>query len=75
MTAPQSMIADPAEARDFLAANPEIAFIEVIFTVSIIVLLFLWHIPSALIPIITIPIAVLLSFIPFRMMGMTAILW
>lgn len=32
MTTPASMIADPAEARDFLAANPEIAFIEVIFT-------------------------------------------
>ncbi len=36
------------------------------------ILLFLWHIPSALIPVITIPIAVLLSFIPFRMMGITA---
>ncbi len=46
--------------------------LEVILTVSIIVLVFLWHIPSALIPIITIPIAVLLSFIPFRMMGVTA---
>jgi hypothetical protein len=29
-----------------------------------IVLLFLWHVPSALIPIITIPVAVLLAFIP-----------
>ena len=40
--------------------------IEVIITVSLIVLLFLWHIPSALIPMITIPIAVLIAFIPFR---------
>ncbi|MDM7995878.1 MAG: CusA/CzcA family heavy metal efflux RND transporter [Acidobacteriota bacterium] len=46
--------------------------IEVIITVSLIVLLFLWHIPSALIPMITIPIAVLIVFIPFRGMGITA---
>jgi Cu(I)/Ag(I) efflux system membrane protein CusA/SilA len=52
--------------------NLRSTLIEVILTVSIIVLLFLWHIPSALIPIITIPVAVLLSFIPFRMMGVTA---
>ena len=36
------------------------------------ILLFLWHLPSALIPLVTIPIAVLVSFIPFRMMGITA---
>ena len=53
-------------------SNLKSTLIEVILTVSIIVLLFLWHIPSALIPIITIPVAVLLSFIPFRMMGVTA---
>jgi copper/silver efflux system protein len=52
--------------------NLKSTLIEVILTVSIIVLIFLWHIPSALIPIMTIPIAVLLSFIPFRMMGVTA---
>jgi copper/silver efflux system protein len=52
--------------------NLKSTLIEVILTVSFIILLFLWHIPSALIPIITIPIAALLSFIPFRMMGVTA---
>jgi copper/silver efflux system protein len=46
--------------------------IEIIITVSLVVLLFLWHIPSALIPVITIPIAVLIAFIPFRGMGITA---
>jgi len=46
--------------------------IEVILTVVLIIMLFLWHVPSALIPVITLPIAVLLSFIPFRMMGITA---
>ncbi len=45
---------------------------EVMITVALVVLLFLWHFPSAVIPIITIPLAVLISFIPFRMMGVTA---
>ena len=40
--------------------------------VSFIVLLFLWHVPSAIIPMITIPVAVLVAFIPFRAMGITA---
>jgi len=52
--------------------NLKSTIIEVILTVALVILLFLWHIPSALIPVITIPIAVLLSFIPFRMMGVTA---
>jgi Cu(I)/Ag(I) efflux system membrane protein CusA/SilA len=46
--------------------------IEVILTVSAVVLFFLWHIPSSIIPILTIPIAVLIAFIPFRMLGVTA---
>jgi len=48
------------------------ALIEVIVTVVIIIFLFLWHVPSACIPVITIPIAVLISFIPFRALGITA---
>jgi Cu(I)/Ag(I) efflux system membrane protein CusA/SilA len=46
--------------------------VEVVLTVALIVLLFLWHVPSALIPVITIPVAVLISFIPFRLLGITA---
>ncbi|HET9597549.1 MAG TPA: CusA/CzcA family heavy metal efflux RND transporter [Anaeromyxobacteraceae bacterium] len=46
--------------------------IEIMITVGLVILLFLWHIPSALIPLITIPVALLLSFIPFRAMGVTA---
>ena len=45
---------------------------EVILTVALVIFLFLWHIPSAVIPVITIPIAVLLAFIPFQLMGLTA---
>ena len=52
--------------------NLKATLTEVIFTVALVILLFLWHLPSAIIPLITIPVAVLLSFIPFRMMGITA---
>jgi len=40
--------------------------------VSLVILLFLWHIPSALVPIVTIPVAVCLSFIPMHAMGISA---
>jgi copper/silver efflux system protein len=52
--------------------NVEWTLIEIMITVALVVLLFLWHVPSALVPLITIPIAVLISFIPFRMLGLTA---
>jgi Cu(I)/Ag(I) efflux system membrane protein CusA/SilA len=46
--------------------------VEELAIVSLVILVFLWHIPSAAIPIVTIPIAVLLSFIPMHAMGITA---
>ncbi len=46
--------------------------IEEVAIVSLVILLFLWHIPSALIPILTIPITVLISFIPMKMIGVTS---
>ena len=46
--------------------------IQVIITVVLIIMIFLWHFPSAAIPIVTMPVAVLLAFIPFRMMGISA---
>ena len=39
--------------------------------VSLVVLIFLWHIPSALIPIVTLPISVLLAFLPLHWMGVS----
>jgi Cu(I)/Ag(I) efflux system membrane protein CusA/SilA len=45
---------------------------EELIIVSIVIIIFLWHVPSALIPIATIPIAILLSFIPMQSMGLTA---
>ena len=46
--------------------------IEEMIVVSLIILLFLWHIPSAIIPIVTIPVSVALAFIPMRAMGLNA---
>jgi Cu(I)/Ag(I) efflux system membrane protein CusA/SilA len=39
--------------------------------VSMVILLFLWHIPSAIVPILTIPVSVLLAFIPLYYLGVT----
>jgi copper/silver efflux system protein len=52
--------------------NLKSTVVEVLVTVALVVFLFLWHIPSAIIPVITLPVVILLSFIPFRMMGLTA---
>ena len=52
--------------------NVSETLVEVVLAVVFIVLLFLWHVPSALIPLITLPVAVLVAFIPFHAMGITA---
>ncbi|HEU4401251.1 MAG TPA: CusA/CzcA family heavy metal efflux RND transporter, partial [Candidatus Polarisedimenticolia bacterium] len=40
--------------------------------VSAVILLFLWHIPSAIVPIVTIPVSAALAFIPMYFMGITS---
>ena len=45
---------------------------EELIIVAIVIMIFLWHIPSATIPIVTIPVAVIISFIPMKMMGLTS---
>ncbi|OGB91013.1 cation transporter, partial [candidate division WOR-1 bacterium RIFCSPHIGHO2_01_FULL_53_15] len=46
--------------------------IEEMIIVSLVIMIFLWHFPSAFVPIVTIPIAVLLSFIPMYGMKLTS---
>jgi len=46
--------------------------IEEVTIVSIVILIFLWHIPSAIIPVFTIPIAIIISFIPMKMIGVSS---
>jgi copper/silver efflux system protein len=43
-----------------------------IVIVSLVILVFLWHIPSAIVPIVTIPVAVLLAFIPMAWLGISS---
>jgi Cu(I)/Ag(I) efflux system membrane protein CusA/SilA len=52
--------------------NLKHTLIEELAIVSLIILIFLWHAPSAVIPILTIPVAILISFIPMREMGLTS---
>ncbi len=52
--------------------NLKTTLIEELALVSLVILIFLWHIPSALIPIITIPVAVIISFIPMKAVGVTS---
>ncbi len=40
--------------------------------VSAVILVFLWHVPSAIVPIVTIPVSVALAFIPMYFMGVTS---
>lgn len=40
--------------------------------VSLVILLFLWHFPSAMVPIITIPVSVAMAFIPMYYFGISS---
>ena len=46
--------------------------IEEMLVVSLVIFLFLLHVRSALVPVLTLPIAVLLSFVPMLYQGLTA---
>ena len=63
---------DRSELIDRSIENLEHTLIEELIIVSLVILIFLWHFPSAIIPITMIPITVILAFIPIQMSGMTA---
>jgi Cu(I)/Ag(I) efflux system membrane protein CusA/SilA len=63
---------DRAELIDAAIHTVKGKLIEEIIVVSIIILIFLWHVPSAIIPIVTIPVSVALAFIPMYYMGLNA---
>jgi Cu(I)/Ag(I) efflux system membrane protein CusA/SilA len=46
--------------------------VEEMLIVSLVILVFLWHVPSAIVPIVTIPISVALAFIPMQAAGLNA---
>lgn len=45
---------------------------EEMLIVSLVIFLFLWHFPSAIVPILTIPVSVLLAFIPMYLAGINS---
>jgi Cu(I)/Ag(I) efflux system membrane protein CusA/SilA len=63
---------DRSELIHRAISNVNTTILEVVATVVLIVLIFLWHFPSAAIPIVTMPVVVLLSFIPFHFLGISA---
>ena len=63
---------DRSELIDRAIHTVKDKLIEEMIVVSLIILLFLWHIPSAAVPILTIPISVILAFIPMYALGLNA---
>jgi Cu(I)/Ag(I) efflux system membrane protein CusA/SilA len=64
-------IYDRSELVHRVMATLRTALIEIILTVVAVILIFLWHPPSAAIPILTIPLTVLTVAVPFHLMGMS----
>src|ERR1017187_6846113 len=52
--------------------NLKHTLIEELIMVAMVILVFLWHIPSAIIPIVTIPVAVIVPFLPVYGIGFTS---
>jgi copper/silver efflux system protein len=63
---------DRSELIDRSIENLKGTLIEELIIVSLVIMVFLLHIPSAMVPIITIPLALLFSFIPMHAMGLSA---
>jgi Cu(I)/Ag(I) efflux system membrane protein CusA/SilA len=63
---------DRSDLIDRSMDNLKHTLIEELIIVSLVILIFLWHFPSAVIPIVTIPVTVVLAFIPIQLSGMTA---
>jgi Cu(I)/Ag(I) efflux system membrane protein CusA/SilA len=63
---------DRSDLIDRAVENLRHTLIEELVIVSIVIMIFLWDLRSAIVPIITIPVTVILAFIPMQWMGMTA---
>ena len=63
---------DRSDLIDRSIENLKSTLVEELIIVSLVILVFLWHIPSAAIPIVTIPVAILIAFIPMKQMGLTS---
>ena len=63
---------DRSELINHAIATLREKLIEESIVVALVCIVFLWHVRSALVAIITLPIAILLSFVPMHMLGLTS---
>ena len=63
---------DRSDLIDRAMTTLKSTLIEELLIVSLIILLFLWHVPSGIVPIITIPVSVILAFIPLYFFGLSS---
>ncbi|HRP70132.1 MAG TPA: CusA/CzcA family heavy metal efflux RND transporter, partial [Turneriella sp.] len=63
---------DRSELIEHSISNLKIKLFEEMLIVALVILVFLSHFPSAIVPILTIPIAVLISFIPLNLLGVSS---
>ncbi len=66
-----SPVYDRSELVHRVIDNLSSTLLEITLTVVFVILLFLWHPPSALIPILTIPLTLLVVVVPLRFMGVS----
>lgn len=52
--------------------NLKWTLVDELVVISAVIVFFLLHLPSAVVPIVTIPIAILVAFVPMRLSGMTS---
>jgi len=62
---------DRSELIGRAISNARLTLLAVILTVVVVIVIFLWHFPSAAIPVVTIPVTVLLTFIPLHYAGVS----
>jgi Cu(I)/Ag(I) efflux system membrane protein CusA/SilA len=63
------VVYDRSQLIDQTIQSTRETIIEVLVTIVLIVIIFLWHFPSACVPLITMPAAVLVAVIPLRYFG------
>ncbi len=63
---------DRSELINHAISNLKFKLVEEMIIVSLVILIFLWHFPSAIIPILTIPISVIIAFIPMFIFDLNA---
>src|SRR3954465_13522668 len=65
------LIYDRSDLVERAISNSRRTLIEVVITAVVGFRIFLWHFPSALIPVVTIPVAGLFTFVPLYFLGVS----